>query len=273
MRIVMLLSLLAIPAHLAAQTPPAPQPTTPPATGAPAQPRVQKPAPRPAARTALVITVTDRTGATLPGVRVDITGAADRTGETDESGTLRFANMRAGTYRVRFSGPTVITFEREAVVRAGQTADLDVTLTRAPAAPAPEPARPEPVRREPEPEAAPAAPPGEPRIVSILDLLEKEFIGRQPRKETLLGCSGNVRSTMIQLNEAQPERLYETAESVYYVLGGEGTVRLNGRESALVTGSFALVPRGTGHAFMRKGRRPLILLSVLSGEPCQTTTP
>ncbi|MGH9349089.1 MAG: cupin domain-containing protein, partial [Vicinamibacterales bacterium] len=139
-------------------------------------------------------------------------------------------------------------------------------------APAPEPAPPEPAQ-EPEPAPAPVAPPGEPKIVSILDLLEKEFIGRQPRKETLLGCSGNVRSTMIQLNDPLPERLYENAESSYYVLGGEGTVRLNGRESALVTGSFAQVPRGTAHAFVRKGRRPLILLAVLSGEPCQTTTP
>jgi hypothetical protein len=46
-------------------------------------------------------------------------------------------------------------------------------------------------------------------------------------------------------------------------------VRLNGRESALVTGSFVLVPRGSAHAFLRKGRRPLILLAMLSGEACQ----
>jgi quercetin dioxygenase-like cupin family protein len=81
----------------------------------------------------------------------------------------------------------------------------------------------------------------------------------------------NLRSMMIQLNEPLPERLYESAEAAYYVLGGEGAIRLNGRESALVTGSFALIPRGTAHAFIRKGRRPLILLSLLSGEACQAT--
>jgi hypothetical protein len=216
----------------------------------------------------MVVTATDPTGATLPGIRVDVMGAAERTGETDESGQLRLANMRAGTYRVRFSGPGVITLERDVVIRAGQTADIDVTLNGLPEdenepEPAPEPAHPAAAA------APPLGPPGEPKLISILELLERDFIGRQPRKETVLGCSGNARSTMIQLNESQPERLYDTAESVYYVLGGEGTIRLNGRESALVTGGFAMVPRGTAHAFVRKGRRPLILLAVLSGEACQ----
>jgi len=267
MRIVLLLSLFAVPAHIAAQTPAPTQPATPPPATAPAQPK-PKPVAKPAARTALVITTTNPEGATLPGIRVDLLGAADRSGETDSSGTLRFGNIRAGTYRVRFSGPGVITYEREAVVRAGQTADLDVTLNPAPEAPEPEPA---PPQQQAPAAAAPQGAPGQPKLQSILELLEKEFIGRQPRKETLLGCSVNLRSTMIQLNEAQPERLYESAESAYYVLGGEGAIRLNGRESALVTGSFALVPRGTAHAFIRKGRRPLILLAVLSGEACEAT--
>jgi Carboxypeptidase regulatory-like domain/Cupin domain len=267
MRIVLLLSLFAVQAGAQTPTPPPPQPATPPPATAPA-PAKPKPVARPPARTALVITATTPEGATLPGVRVDILGAADRSGETDASGTLRFANMRPGTYRIRFSGGGIITYEREAVVRAGQTADLDVTLNPAPEEP--EPAPPPPQQQAPA-AAAPQGPPGQPKLQSILELLEKEFIGRQPRKETLLGCSVNLRSTMVQLNEALPERLYENAESAYYVLGGEGTIRLNGRESPLVTGSFALVPRGTSHAFIRKGRRPLILLSVLSGEACEAT--
>jgi hypothetical protein len=269
MRIVLLFSLLALPVHLAAQTPAPAPPQTPPAP-APAQPK-PRPAPRtaqPAARTALVVTVTSPEGRTLPGIRVEVLGAADRSGETDENGTLRFANMRPGTYRVRFSGEGIIAFEREAVVRAGQTADLDVTLNPAPQPPEPEPA---PAQQNEPQSGAPAAqgPLGEPKLQSILDLLEKEFVGREPRRETLLGCSVNLRSMMIQLNEPLPERLYEGADAAYYVLGGEGTIRLNGRESAVVTGSFALIPRGTAHAFARKGRRPLILLSTLSGEPCQ----
>jgi len=217
----------------------------------------------------VVITVTSPEGATLPGIQVDLLGAAERHGETDTSGQLRLTNVRAGTYRARFSGPGVIMFEREVIVRAGQLSEIDVTLNHAPE----EPEAPEPAPQQ-QPQAAPPkaqGPPGEPKLLSILDLLEKDFIGRLPRKETFLACSVDLRAMMIQLNESQPERLYENAESAYYVLGGEGSVRLNGRESALVTGSFTMVPRGISHAFIRKGRRPLILLSVLSGEACPGT--
>jgi mannose-6-phosphate isomerase-like protein (cupin superfamily) len=57
---------------------------------------------------------------------------------------------------------------------------------------------------------------------------------------------------------------------MYYVVAGEGTIRLNGRETPIVNGSFAIVPRGTSHGFVRRGNRPLILIAVLSGEPCET---
>jgi mannose-6-phosphate isomerase-like protein (cupin superfamily) len=255
MRIVLLLSLFCIPAPNPAQ---AQTPANPPA----AQTR-----PRSAARTAMVITVTDPTGATLPGIHVELSGDAERSGDTDDSGSLRFANLRAGTYRVRFSGPGVIAFEREVLVRAGQTADVDVTLN--PAAeesePEEEPTPPVPAAASPE-----VGPPGEPKTQSILTLLEKELIRREPRKETILGCSGNARSTLIQINEQQPERLYEGAEAIYYVIGGEGTLRLNGRERAITTSDYIQVPRGTSHALVRKGKRPLLVLAVLSGEPCQT---
>ena len=214
----------------------------------------------------MVITVTDPTGATLPGMRVEALGVADRSGETDDSGTLRFTNLKAGAYRLRFSGDGMITFEKEISVRGGQTADVDVTLNYAPEQgedPAPE--------AEPAPPPAPSprvGPPGQVKTQSILTLLERELIRREPRKESPLGCSGNARSTMIQINEQQPERLYESAETIYYVIGGEGTVRLSGRESAITTSDYIQVPRGTSHGFVRKGKRPLIMLALLSGEPC-----
>ena len=192
-------------------------------------------------------------------------GAADRSGDTDDSGTLRFANMKAGTYRVRFSGDGFITFEREIVVRTGQVIDVDVTLNPDDRAPEPEH---EPQQQPPPAEAPPVGPAGEPKQTSILTLLEREIIRREPRKETALGCSGNARSTMIQINEQQPERLYENAEAIYYVIGGDGTVRLNGRENPISTSDYIQVPRGTSHAFVRKGKRPLIILAFLSGEPC-----
>jgi mannose-6-phosphate isomerase-like protein (cupin superfamily) len=253
MRMALLLSFVFMPALSLAQPPPA-KPA--------AQPRASRAT---TARTAMVITVTDPTGATLPGIEVEALGVADRNGDTDDSGQVRFANLRAGSYRLRFSGDDVITFEREVAVRAGQTAEVDVTLNPS-SEDAPED-EPEPPAEQP---AAPAAqgPPGKPITLSILTLLDTELIRREPRKETVLGCTGSARSTMIQINEEQPERLYETAEAIYYVIGGEGSLRLNGRESGITTSQFIQVPRGTSHAFVRKGRRPLIMLAMVSGEPC-----
>jgi hypothetical protein len=117
--------------------------------------------------------------------------------------------------------------------------------------------------------AAPLGPKGEPATIAIVDLLEKEFVGRQPRRETLLSCSGLERASMIQLNEPLPTRLYENADAIYYVLGGEGSIQMNGRETRLGLNAFASVPRGTSHSFSRRGNRSLVLLAVLSGEPCE----
>ena len=73
----------------------------------------------------------------------------------------------------------------------------------------------------------------------------------------------------MQLNQNQPERLHATAEVTYYVVAGEGAVRINDRETPLVASSFVSLPRGTSHSLVRRGRRPFILLSMLSGTPCE----
>jgi mannose-6-phosphate isomerase-like protein (cupin superfamily) len=75
---------------------------------------------------------------------------------------------------------------------------------------------------------------------------------------------------MVQINEPLPTRVYEEADVAYYVLGGEGTMTLNGRDSRIATSAFLSVPRGMPHSFERRGNRPLILLAVLGGEPCET---
>jgi mannose-6-phosphate isomerase-like protein (cupin superfamily) len=251
-----------------AQPKPAPAPQKP-ATGAPSTqtPARTTPAPRRAtsARSGMAITVTSPLGATIPGVKVLLMGPTERGGETNGSGQINFPGLQAGTYRLRFSGDHVTAFEKEVTVRAGQVSDVDVSLS-----PAPEPKvilQPAPA---PPAAVAPAAgPKGEPLTHSIGDLLEKEYVGRQPRRETLLSCSGTERAAMIQLNEPMPERLYENADAIYYVLGGEGTLMLNGKETRLGLNGFASVPRGTAHSFAKRGNRLLVLLSVLSGEPCE----
>jgi hypothetical protein len=204
---------------------------------------------------------------TIAGIQVELIGPVPRMADTNASGQVSLTALPVGTYRARFSGTEVITFEKEIVIRGGQTADVDVTLNPAPPPPPPPPA-PEPP--PPPPPAAPeVGPAGQPRALPIPDLLEKEFVGSQPRRETLLSCSGNTRTTMIQLNMPLPERLYDTADAAYYIIGGEGTVTIGGREQKVATNAFVSIPRGTVHAFTRAGRRPMILLAVLSGAPCE----
>ena len=239
---------------------PAPAPTAAPATKRPAA------APALTARGGAAITATSPKGVTLSGVHVEFTGPTDREGETDGSGQLNVPNLLVGTYRVRFSGDKVTTFEREVTVRVGQVVDVDVSLNpaqeprvvRVPAAASPQ-----------GPAPAPVGPRGQLITLAIVELLEKEFVRGQPRRESLLSCSGSERATMIQLNEPLPDRLYESADAVYYVLGGEGTIQVDGKDMKLVTNGFASVPRGTPHSFSRRGTRSLVLLAVLSGEPCE----
>jgi mannose-6-phosphate isomerase-like protein (cupin superfamily) len=236
----------------------------------------QTAAPRPAApaqtprraatpRSGIALTVTDQRGAPIPAVQVSIVGASDRSGETDDRGQVNFIGMEPGTYRVRFEGDKVISFEREVTVRAGQPTGLDVTLNAAAPPPVP-PAPPPPVEK---PAEAVVGPQGMPQIVSIVDLAEKQLSGNQPRRETLVSCSGNTRTTLVVLNQDQPHRLYVGAETAYYVVAGQGAVKVNGRDAPLAAGSYASIPRNTSHSISKRGNRPLILLSVLAGEPCE----
>jgi mannose-6-phosphate isomerase-like protein (cupin superfamily) len=247
------------------QPKPAPPPgaTTPPATPAPAPPR-RAPAAT-SSRGGMAITVTDPKGLTLSGIQVSVSGATVRSGETNASGNLSVTGLMAGTYRLRFDGEKWISFEREVTLRAGQVLDVDVSLNPAPEPPPPPPPPPAPA---PAPDTQ-VGPKGQVQTISIPDWLEKEFVGREPRRETILACSGNERTTMLQLNEPMPQRLYEAADVVYYVVAGEGTATVDGKASRIPTSAFISVPRGTPHSFERRGNRPLMLLAVLGGEPCE----
>jgi len=213
-------------------------------------------------RSGMSMTVTNPQGATLPGVDVNVLGASGRGGQTNDSGQVSFTGMLGGTYRVRFSGERVVSFEKEIALAAGQTAIIDIMLYAVP--PPPEPPPP------PAPVAPPIGPTGAPRTVSLVDLIEQELIPKnQLRRDTLVSCSGNTRSTLVQLNQDQPQRLYDTAEVTYYVIAGEGAARTGGADTPLDAGSFVSIPRGTAHTLVRRGRRPLILLANVSGTPCE----
>lgn len=263
MVIALLLSLLLAQATTPPKPAPKPQPTTPP-KAAPAQPR---PAARQAANTVagMAITVTDGKGTPFSGVTVEMTGAAARDGKTDAAGQLSIPGLRAGTYRLRFSGDSVTAFEREVTLKAGEIAKLAITLS--PAAPvkvAPAPPPPAPVT----PPAPVAGPVGAPQLGSLSKVADQHRNTKE-RREVMLSCSGNTRNMLLALTDEQPQRIYDTAESTFYVLSGQGAAIVGKLQSIITTGSFIAVPRGTPFVLARQGNRPLMMLWTLSGEPCE----
>src|SRR5437868_8725275 len=233
---------------------PAPKPSTPAPTGqtpaAPAAPRRPAASTTTAGRGGMAITITDASGGTLAGVTVSMEGPTPRSGESNASGQINFPGLLAGTYRVRFEGDAVVPFEKEVTVRGGQVAPVDVVLTAAkktPAAPAPAPPPPS------TPASAKTGPVGQPQFLSIPKVLEGDFVGKNPRRESLLSCSGSTRATMIQINMPLPERMYAESDIVYYVIAGEGSMKLNGKEQRLAVNDFVSVPRGGSHSFERRG--------------------
>jgi hypothetical protein len=152
-----------------------------PAPAAPAAPAARRAAPAaPAARSGMAITATDPRGLTLAGVHVEVLGGSDRSGDTSAGGQVNFTAMQPGTYRVRFTGDAVIAFEREVTLRAGQIANLDITLNPAPKVP--EPVAPPPPPPPPQAPQAAVGPTGQPLMLSVPDLLEQNFVGSQPRR-------------------------------------------------------------------------------------------
>ncbi len=110
-------------------------------------------------------------------------------------------------------------------------------------------------------------PAGTPQVV---DLLARERLGKgQSRLETLLGCSGNTRSALLQLAQDQPQRLYEGAEIVLYVVNGEAGITVGTKEGVLGPGGFVSIPRSTAFTLRRRSNKILEALVVLAGEPCE----
>ena len=248
------------------QASPAPaQPAQPPPA-----PTTQAPKPRPAAAstTNAQFFITDPAGASIEGVTVTLTGPVEREAKSPSGGFTRVQGLRAGTYRVRFAREGYITFEKELVWRAGTaTPEVAVTLNPAPKPPPPPPA-PEPVAA-PAPAAPKLPPPGPAKSLSLPDFIEKNFISsREGHKENMVGCSGVGQAVLWQVREPWDGRQHDSADGMLYVIGGEGSIKLEGREITVTAGSLTVVPRGATYGFTRRGRNPLIVLAILAGAPC-----
>jgi mannose-6-phosphate isomerase-like protein (cupin superfamily) len=259
-RWVALVLVFALP--VGAQQPPPATQAPPPQAAKPTPPRT---APASRASTPVVVAVTDQGGAPLQGVMVSATGPVTRTVTTVANGTARMLGMRAGGYRFRFERTGFITLERDVAVRTGAVPEIDVTLSPAQEPPPPPPKPVAPIEAPP----PPAAPAGDPRYLSIVDFLDKNLIGgRDPVKQDELGCTASARTTLVQLRDSAKDEARADADEVLYVVAGEGTLRLGNRDLQIASSTVAVIPRGTVRGLTKKGRNPLIVLSVVSGPAC-----
>ena len=216
----------------------------------------------------MAIIASDGNGMPFGDVTVDLSAGPTppQSGKTNEAGQINFPGLRAGTYRLRFSGDGVTAFEREVTLKAGEIAKLPITLAAAAppkvvtvAAPAPTP--------PPAPKVGPA---GQPQLGSLTRLADQQKNTKE-RREMLLSCSGNTRNILLVLTDQQPTRNYEGAEATFYVISGQGAVTVGQYESAILSaGSFVTVPRNMPFSLTRQGRQPLAMLWTLSGEPCES---
>ncbi len=236
----------------------------PPQTAQPGQPaQPVRPRPRPAPPH---VAVRDQSGTPVRGAKLTVTGPASAEFTTDEAGAATLGNLKDGTYRLRCEHEGFVTLEREFVVRGAQAVSVNLTLNRAPVpppapAPAPSPA--------PKPADPPPLPPsGPPVSVAIPEFIDKNFIGREPLKESVLACNGLETVRLLQVRDPVKEHTHSNMDEVVYVVAGEGTIRLGTQPTNVVAGSLTVVPHGTPHALERRGRNPLIVLSTLAGAPC-----
>jgi mannose-6-phosphate isomerase-like protein (cupin superfamily) len=235
----------------------------------------QTPAParRPSLTMSLQIVVRDHSGTGLEGVDIGVSGAESRQASTDEKG-LATVPVSPGTYRLRFERERFITLERDVTIGRGQPTTVMVALDAAlpPPAPAavpvatPAPAEPAPAHA-PAPASAAAAI-GPPVHVSIPSFLDKNFIGRDPLKESVLGCTPGATTRVLQLRDSLALHTHADLDEILYVVAGDGVVRVREETMTLAPGSLTVIPRGLPHATERRGRNPLIVLSTLAGAAC-----
>jgi mannose-6-phosphate isomerase-like protein (cupin superfamily) len=258
-----------------AKTPPATQPAPPaqtptPETGKPGQSPAPKPTsttgrrPRAAAPQTQVVT-RDVSGTPLEGVTLAISGAGRQEATTNASG-IAALTLPDGQYRFRFAHEGFITLEKEVTIRNGRPGEVEVALNRAP----PPPVAPPPPAPEPTP--PPLRPSGPPAYVSIPAYLEKNFIGRDPLKESILGCMPDAMARLLQLRDPVAQHAHAEFDEVLYVVAGDGTVRIGTESIAMSPGMLTTIPRGINHAIERRGRNPLVLLSTLAGAGCPSAS-
>ena len=210
------------------------------------------------------VLVKDPDGAGISGVRLILSGASAGEFTTGTAGTAIVPDLKDGLYRVRCERVGFITLEREFTLRGATWNPIDIVLDPAP--PPPPPPRPP----APVPPPSPALAPGGPAIsVSIPDFVDRNYIGREPMKESILACKPLETVRLLQMREAVAMHVHDRLDEVIYVVAGEGAVKIGDESVGLRAGSLIVLPHGSGHAFERRGKNPLVVLSTLVGSACE----
>ena len=88
----------------------------------------------------------------------------------------------------------------------------------------------------------------------------EEFVLPKPKEDAIV-----LEGTII---ESLPNAMHSEADEMLYVVAGDATLKLAEKEMSITSGWFSIVPRGTPYSISRKGRNPVILLSLVGGPPC-----
>jgi Cupin domain len=209
-----------------------------PAAQTPARGPAQKPAVASPKTASVRIAVRDQDGTGLSEVRLLLSGAATGEFVTGGAGTMVVPDLKDGVYRLRCEREGFITLEREFTVRGGAYGQIDVVLNPAPPPPPP-PA--------PAPSLAPPAaipPAGPPVTMSVVDYLDRNLIGREPLKESVLACSPLETVRLLQMREKVAPHVHQGGDEIIYVVAGEGTVRIGEAPTPIRPGSLVVVPNG-----------------------------
>jgi mannose-6-phosphate isomerase-like protein (cupin superfamily) len=216
----------------------------------------------------VALTIVGENGAPISSANVRLSGpSADRVGTSGADGIVTLVSLAPGTYRARITHDGYVTLEKEVTIRAGARLAAEAVVTAAPPPPPPPPPPP-----APEPKPAPSAtlkpgPPSYASIVEMLPQLEKELRAK-PTVERDLGCSGASLSRVIITRENIAEHSHADADEMLYVVAGEATLTIGGKSQSVEASWFAVVPRGSSHSLTRRGRNPLLVVSVRSGPAC-----
>jgi Mannose-6-phosphate isomerase len=239
-----------------------------------ANPAAQTTAPAPSKRptvaapkpTSVRISVKDQDGASLSGVRLLLSGTTGG-GEftTGAAGTAIVPIPKPGLFRMRCEAEGFVTLEKEFTVGGGAWNPIDVVLNAAPPPPPAAQAGPRTGGGAPIPSSGP------PLTMSIPDFVDKNFIGRDPMKESILACKPRENRPVAADARHIAQHVHDGVDEIIYVVAGDGAMRIGEEESPLHAGSLVFVPNGNGHSMGRKGKNPLIVISTLIGSSCDSS--